>query len=68
MISLIIPIKNEAKTIKGVILKAKKYVDEIIVIDGHSIDNSIKIVKRIKGVKVFKDNGKGKGGSCKIGN
>ena len=65
-ISLIICCKNEAKSLASVITKAKPYVNEIIVIDGHSTDGS-RTVANNAGVKVFEDNGKGKGAGIQLG-
>lgn len=65
-ISIIICCKNESKTLPEVIGKVKKYADEIIVIDGHSKDNSIEIAKKLK-CRVYLDGGKGKGDGVKTG-
>jgi glycosyltransferase involved in cell wall biosynthesis len=51
-ISVIIPAYNEEKTIKKVILSAKKYSDEIIVVNDNSSDNTLKIIKDLN-VKVI---------------
>lgn len=64
--TLIICCKNEARSLGSVINSAKKYVDEVIVIDGHSNDTSREIAKK-SGVKVFQDNGKGKGAGVQLG-
>ena len=40
-----IPAYNESSRIKPVILKAKKYVDEVIVVDDHSRDNTLQVAK-----------------------
>lgn len=65
-ITLVICCKNEAHSLKSVIEKAKLYVNEIIVIDGHSTDTS-RIIAKQNGVKVFIDNGKGKGAGIQLG-
>lgn len=59
-ITIVIPTLNEAHDIGEIIRKCKKYSDEIIVVDGHSTDNTAEIA-RASGVQVFLDNGKGKG-------
>ncbi len=59
-ISIVIPAKNEEKTIGEIIAKCKPYADEILVVDGHSRDRTREIAKGL-GVKVILDNGKGKG-------
>lgn len=65
-ISVIIPAKNEEKAIGEVILGARPYADELLVIDGHSKDKTRQIAKE-KSVKVFSDHGKGKGEAVRLG-
>lgn len=65
-ISVIICCKNEALTLAGVIKKVKRYADEILVIDGHSQDESRKIAKSLD-CSVFLDNGRGKGDGIRKG-
>jgi len=65
-VSLIILTKNEARTIGQVIEKSQKYVNEILVIDGHSADDSKEVAKNL-GAKVFIDNGRGKGAAIRLG-
>ena len=55
--SLIIPTFNEEKTILEVIQKSKPYVDEIIIADDISTDNTVKIVEKA-GVKVVLNTGR----------
>jgi dolichol-phosphate mannosyltransferase len=64
--TLIICAKNEEATLASVIKKANKYVDEVLVIDGHSNDKSRQIARNL-GCKVFLDNGKGKGAAVRLG-
>jgi len=65
-ISLIIPAKNEEGGIAELIELSKNFVDEIIVIDGHSTDRTRELALA-KGAKVFLDNKKGKGDAYKVG-
>lgn len=64
--TLVICCKNEAPSLASVIRKAKPHINEIIVIDGHSTDNSFQIAKKA-GAKVCTDNGKGKGAGIQLG-
>jgi len=48
-ISLVIPTKNEGLTIGDVIKSARSFVDEIIVIDGYSSDNTLDIARSLLG-------------------
>jgi len=59
-VSIVIPAKNEEKTIKEIINKCRPYGDEILVVDGHSQDKTREFAESL-GIKVILDNGKGKG-------
>jgi glycosyltransferase involved in cell wall biosynthesis len=65
-ISLVIPAKNEEGGIAKIIKSSRDYVDEIIVIDGHSKDRTREL-SSAAGAKVFLDNKKGKGDAYKVG-
>ncbi|HEX55506.1 MAG: glycosyltransferase family 2 protein [Candidatus Altiarchaeales archaeon] len=58
-ISVVIPTLNEEENIARVLREIPKYIDEVIVVDGHSKDKTVEIARRY-GVKViFDDVGKG---------
>lgn len=63
---LIICCLNEAKTISEIIRRAKLVVDSVLVIDGHSTDNSVDLARKA-GAKVYLDNGRGKGEAIRMG-
>jgi dolichol-phosphate mannosyltransferase len=63
--TIIIPTKNEEKTIKKIINGARPYGNEIIIVDGHSKDNTREVAKKLK-TKVIIDNRKGKGAALRI--
>ncbi|MDD4869227.1 MAG: glycosyltransferase family 2 protein [Kiritimatiellae bacterium] len=65
-VSVVICTKNEGEGIRRIIESVKPYAGEVIVIDGHSTDNTADIV-RSAGVSVWLDNGKGKGDAYKVG-
>lgn len=65
-ISIIIPTKNEAEGIFQILEGVKPFVDEIVVIDGHSTDDTTKIAQQL-GATVFSDDGKGKGAGLRLG-
>ena len=65
-ISIIIPAKNEGEGIGRVLESVKPYGDEIIVIDGHSTDNTREIVENF-GARYVLDNNKGRGDAVRIG-
>ena len=58
--------KDEEETIAQIVKKAKKYADEVIVIDGHSSDQTRERALKA-GAQVFLDNGLGKGDGYKVG-
>ena len=66
MISVIICAKNESSGIVEVINACSPHCDELIVIDGHSVDNTRELAEKA-GARVFKDNGKGKGDGIRTG-
>ena len=59
-ISAVVPTLNEETTVARIIEGCKPHVDEIIVVDGHSNDETRQIAEGL-GVKVIQDHGKGKG-------
>jgi glycosyltransferase involved in cell wall biosynthesis len=65
-ITIIIPTKNEGKGVGSVIKSVQKYVDEIIIVDGHSDDGTKESAKKYK-VKFFLDHKLGKGDAVRIG-
>jgi len=70
-VSIIIPAFNEEKVIEKTIKNVKKLVyprkKEIIVIDDGSTDKTYKIVKRIKGIKIFRKKNGGKANALNFG-
>ena len=64
-ISIVIPAKNEAKTIEEVIVGCRNHADEIIVVDGHSRDGTSQIAESLD-AKVLFDNGRGKGDAIRV--
>ena len=39
-ISVVTAAENEARTIRGVVMDSRKYADEVLVLDGHSDDET----------------------------
>lgn len=60
----LIPTKNEEKAIRFVLGRIRDNFPshKIIVVDGHSTDNTLKIVREFKGVEILKQKSQGKGG------
>jgi glycosyltransferase involved in cell wall biosynthesis len=53
-LSLIIPCKNEAKALETVLVKLPKQIDEVIVVDNNSTDQTKKVAQRF-GAKIFSE-------------
>jgi len=63
-VSVVIPTRNEEGMIKEIIDGCRPYADELMVVDGHSTDDTRKIAEAA-GIKVILDNGKGKGAALR---
>lgn len=59
-VTAVIPTKNEEKTIAQIIESVRPYADEVVVVDGRSEDNTLKIAQEA-GVQTMVDQGRGKG-------
>jgi len=58
-ISVVIPTKNEEKNLPTVLKELPKYIEEIIVVDGNSSDDTVKIAKRYGAKVLYESIGKG---------
>jgi len=65
-VSLVIPARNEEQCIAEVIEKSSPFCDEIVVVDGHSTDRTVEVAESY-GVRVVKDNKRGKGEAIRVG-
>ncbi len=62
LVSVVIPTLNEGQNLSHVLSRLPRVVDEVIIIDGHSEDDTVEIAKRVcPTAKVFFQEGKGKG-------
>jgi dolichol-phosphate mannosyltransferase len=64
--SIVVPARNEEKTIGDVLDVVHRMTDDLIVINGHSSDNTVSIAYRY-GARVINDNGRGKGDAVRVG-
>jgi glycosyltransferase involved in cell wall biosynthesis len=67
-ISVVIPTRNEAQNLRHVLPYIPSIVDEVILVDGHSTDNTIAVAKQLlPSIRVIKQSGKGKGNALRSG-
>jgi len=64
-ITVVIPTLNEAVTVRDVIQGCRAHTDDILVVDGHSADDTVSIARSL-GVRVLLDNRKGKGEALRV--
>ncbi len=65
-ISVVICAQNEEKSIGNIIERAHPHCNEVIIVDGHSADQTAAIAESL-GARVAKDNKKGKGDAVRVG-
>src|SRR4051812_11735543 len=65
-VSILIPAKNEGEGLRKIIRSVKPYGFEIIVVDGHSTDNSREITEN-EGATFILDHGRGRGDGVRMG-
>lgn len=65
-VTIIVPAKNEGEGLKRILTSIKPYAKEIIVVDGHSTDDTKEITLK-SGALYFLDNKKGRGDAVRIG-
>jgi dolichol-phosphate hexosyltransferase len=64
--SIVVPARNEEKTIGNVLEVVRHMTDDLIVVDGQSSDETVVIARRY-GARVVQDNGRGKGDAVRVG-
>jgi glycosyltransferase involved in cell wall biosynthesis len=72
LISVVIPALNEARNLRHVVPLIPWFVHEIILVDGHSTDNTIAVLQQLHPtiqapINIIKQTGKGKGNALQIG-
>lgn len=65
-VTIIIPAKDEAAGLRKIIRSVKPYANQVIIVDGHSTDDTEKITREEK-VDYILDNGLGKGDAVRLG-
>lgn len=65
-ITVIVPTRNEVENLGPVLELAAPFADELLVIDGHSLDGTRELAQQY-GASVILDEGKGKGAALRLG-
>ena len=67
-VSVVIPAMNEERNIGWVLARIPPYVDEILLVDGHSTDDTVAVARRVRpDVRVVPQRGCGKGSAMRTG-
>jgi len=71
-ISVVIPALNEAQNLRHVLPLIPSIVNEVILIDGHSIDDTVAVVEQLRTticppIHIIKQTGRGKGDALRAG-
>jgi len=67
-ISVVIPALNEAANLPHVLTRLPASVDEVVLVDGHSIDDTIRVARLVRpDVRVVLQDGRGKGNALACG-
>jgi glycosyltransferase involved in cell wall biosynthesis len=67
-VSVVIPAMNEERNIGWVLERVPAYVDEIVVVDGHSTDDTVRVARQVHpDVRVVPQRGCGKGAAMRTG-
>jgi glycosyltransferase involved in cell wall biosynthesis len=67
-ISVVIPARNEGRNLRYVLPKLPSIVSEVILVDGHSTDDTIAVAQQLlPSIRIIKQVGKGKGDALRAG-
>ncbi|GIH97144.1 hypothetical protein Psi01_77740 [Planobispora siamensis] len=67
-VSVVVPAMNEAENLPHVFATLPQWIDEIVLVDGNSVDDTVAVAKRLRpNVRVVTQTGKGKGDALAAG-
>jgi glucosyl-dolichyl phosphate glucuronosyltransferase len=67
-VGVVIPVKNEARNLPLVLKSVPEWVDEVVLVDGHSVDDTVAVARACwPGITVVTQPGRGKGDALLAG-
>lgn len=67
-VTVVIPARNEAENIAWVLGRLPDFIDEVVIVDGNSGDDTVEVARMVRpDVVVVTDNGRGKGDAMRVG-
>lgn len=67
-VSVIIPALNEEENLTYVLPRIPRWIDEVILVDGHSTDNTVEVARQIlPTIRIVTQTGRGKGAAIRSG-
>jgi glycosyltransferase involved in cell wall biosynthesis len=67
-VSVVIPAKNEARNLEHVFSTIPLWVDEIVLVDGHSVDDTVAVAEKLNpAIRIVRQEGRGKGDALRVG-
>ncbi|MFF5208979.1 glycosyltransferase family 2 protein [Streptosporangium sp. NPDC000396] len=67
-VSVVVPAMNEAENLPHVFATLPQWIDEIVLVDGNSVDDTVAVARRLRpNIKIVTQRGKGKGDALAAG-
>jgi len=67
-VSVVIPVRNEARNLPKVFETIPSWISEVVLVDGQSTDDTVVVARRLwPGIKIIKQSGTGKGDALLAG-